>query len=132
MCSAYGSLACSNLPFSIHMFSTCFEMRFPSPFESSVGAFSCCRTIYENKNENHRWGKALSFKNAFDYSSALSNAYSTVHNNNLYYLPKKNKYIMIGTNPQMQSDIKLRKTTQRRLNMRLRCNQSRRWGGEGV
>ena len=39
---------------------------------------------------------------------------------------KKKKYIMIGTNPQMQSDIKLRKTTQRRLNRRLRCNQSGR------
>jgi hypothetical protein len=53
------------------MFSTCFEMRFPLPFESSVGAF----------------------KNAFGYSSALSNAYSTLHNNTLYYLQKKKKKI---------------------------------------
>jgi hypothetical protein len=51
--------------------------------------------------------KALSFKNAFGYSSALSNTYSTVHNNTLYYLhKKKKKKMMIETNQQRQSETK--------------------------
>ena len=50
MCFACGSLliACSNLPFSFTFFPTCFEMRFSSPFESSVYAFSSCRTKIDN------------------------------------------------------------------------------------
>ena len=42
MCSACGSLSivCSNLPFSFTFFLACFEMRFSTPFEYSVQAFS--------------------------------------------------------------------------------------------
>jgi 3-polyprenyl-4-hydroxybenzoate decarboxylase len=74
---------------------------------------------------------AFSFYNRYSYFSALSNAYSTVHNNNLYYLHQKKKK-KIGKNLQRQSDMKPRKTTQKCLNKRLGCKCAINWGDEEV
>ena len=118
--------------FSIHMFSTCFEMRFHSPFESSVGVFSRCRTkIHTTKTKMRIIGKAKRF--LFRMHLAIPRHYQTPTQPCIITLyttyKKKNKKIknmMIETNQQRQLDTKLRKTTQKCINRRLRCNQSGR------
>ena len=56
MCFACGSLsiACSNPPFSFTFFPVRFEMRFPSPFDSLVRAFSSCRNKIDNMKTKMR------------------------------------------------------------------------------
>ena len=113
--------------FSIHMFSTCFEMRFHSPFESSVGVFSRCRTkIHTTKTKMRIIGKAKHF--LFRMHLTIPWHYQTPTQPCIItlYTTCKKKKMMIETNQQRQSDMKLRKTTQKCINRRWRCNQSGR------
>jgi hypothetical protein len=57
-------------------------MRFPSPFESSIWAFSSYKTKIDNMKTKMRIIRE-------------ANAYSTMHNNTLYYLQNKKKNIYI-------------------------------------
>ena len=108
MCSACGSLsiAYSNLPFLFTFFPVCFEMRFLSPFEYSVMAFSSYRTKINNKKTKMRIiGEANNF--LLRMHLAIPRHYQTPTQlciitpyTTYTHTKKKKKYMMIRTNSQ--------------------------------